>query len=287
MSYSEHYYTSTDGLNLYYREYGLAEEACPILCLSGLTRNSGDFHEFAERYCGMRKVYALDYRGRGKSDYDPNYSNYNPQVYLGDIYRFLEHKEIARALFVGTSLGGLLTMAMAGLAKHVIAGAILNDVGPEVNAAGGSRILEYVGKDICFPTLEAATEHHRQSYLGAYPDIDAATWRRIAANTYAFDETAGNYRLNYDLAIGKALAEQYGSGGAPIDLWPFFKALQDVPLLVIRGALSDVLSAEVFTRMQAEVPTMQAVVLDNRGHIPLLDEPPLLEKMDPFIAGIR
>ena len=286
MTFSEHYYTSSDGLKLYYREYGTAEDACPILCLSGLTRNSGDFHDFAERYSASRKVYALDYRGRGKSDYDQNYGNYNPQVYLGDIYTFLTQKGIDRALFVGTSLGGLLTMAMAGLAKQFIAGAILNDVGPEVDSSGGTRILDYVGKDIRFPTREAATAHHRESYIGAYPDLDEKGWEKVAMNTYAFDEAQKNYRLNYDLALGKALADQLG-GDQPVDLWPFFKALGDVPLLAIRGALSDVLSAEVFARMQVENPQMQAIVIENRGHIPLLDDPPLLAKMDDFIAGIR
>ncbi|MAL80119.1 MAG: alpha/beta hydrolase [Sneathiella sp.] len=286
MTFSEHFYTSPDGLNLYYREYGTEEEACPLVCLSGLTRNSGDFHDFALRYSKTRKVYALDYRGRGKSDYDASYSNYNPQVYLGDIYAFLTQKNISRALFVGTSLGGLLIMALAGLAKQFIAGAILNDVGPEVDQSGGNRILEYVGKDVRFPTPEACASQHRESYIGAYPDLDAAGWQKVAGNTYTFDETARNYRLNYDLALGKALAEQFGKG-EQVDLWPFFRALDDIPLLAIRGALSDVLSAEVFARMQQENPKMQAVLLENRGHVPLLDEPAALEKMDPFIAGIR
>lgn len=286
MTFSEHYYSSPDGLDLYYREYGTAEDACPLLCLPGLTRNSGDFHSFALRYSKTRKVYALDYRGRGKSAYDANYRNYNPQVYLGDIFAFLTEKGITQALFVGTSLGGLLTMAMAGLARSFIAGVILNDVGPEVDQSGGSRILEYVGKDVRFPTLEAATAHHKDSYLGAYPDLDATGWTDVTGNTYTRDEAAGNFRLNYDLNLGEALAEQF-SKGEQVDLWPFFRALDDVPLLAIRGALSDVLSAEVFARMQKENPKMEAVLLANRGHIPLLDEPAAREKMDHFIAGIR
>lgn len=286
MSFSENHYPSQDGLKLYYREYGSDESVCPIICLSGLTRSSLDFHDFAERYSKERKVYALDYRGRGKSDYDKDYKNYNPQVYLGDIFAFLTRKNIEKALFVGTSLGGLLTMAMAGLAKNFIAGAVLNDVGPEVDSAGSSRILDYVGKDARFATLEEAAAKQKEIYGGAYPDMPDADWIGQAKTTFVYDDAAKNYRLNYDLALGKALAEQINSG-EQVDLWPFFKALADVPTLAIRGALSDVLSAAVFERMKTENPNLQTLVLNNRGHVPLLNEPEALAVLDDFIARVR
>jgi len=286
MSFTENYYPSADGLNLYYREYGEAVEKCPLLCLSGLTRNSGDFHDFAMWYSKDRKVYALDYRGRGKSDYDENYSNYNPQTYIGDIFAFLTKLEIERALFVGTSLGGMLTMGFAGLAKQYIAAAILNDVGPELNASGGARILDYVGKDIRFPTLEAAADAQKSQYSSAYPDLLDADWIMQSQNTFTYDEGAQNYRFNYDMKLGKALAEQFEKS-EPVDLWPFFKALGDVPTLAIRGALSDVLSKEVFQKMAEENPAMQSIELANRGHVPQLDELDLLPELDNFIAGVR
>jgi len=286
MPFAEHFYPSTDGLNLYYREYGTDEDRTPLLCLSGLTRNSADFHDFAERYSGNRKVYALDYRGRGKSDYDANYDNYNPQIYAGDIYNFLTTKNISKALFVGTSLGGLLTMGMAGFAKHLIAGAILNDVGPEIDTSGGNRILDYVGKDIRYANINAASEGQKQQYLNAYPDLSNAEWIAQSKKTFVFDETAGNFRFNYDMKLGKALAKQF-ENAEPVDLWPFFAELKEIPTLAIRGARSDVLSQNVFEKMQTENPDMHAISLDNRGHVPLLDEPPLLEEMDKFIAGIQ
>lgn len=286
MSFTEKFYQSQDGLNLYYREYGSAEEACPLLCLSGLTRNSADFHSFAERYSRTRKVYALDYRGRGKSDRDPDYKNYNPQVYIGDIYTFLTTIGIERALFVGTSLGGLMTMAMAGFAKNFIAGAILNDVGPEVDKSGSSRILDYVGKDVRFTTLEEAAQKQREQYTIAYPDLTDEDWIGQANTTFTYDEAARNYRLNYDLNLGIALAEQLNSD-EPVDLWPFFRALGDIPTLAIRGALSDVLSDTVFMRMKAENPNMETLVLKNRGHVPLLNEPEVLPVLDRFIDRIR
>ncbi|MCF8468349.1 MAG: alpha/beta hydrolase [Sneathiella sp.] len=285
MTFSENYYQSADGLNLYYREYGSGSDKSPLLCLSGLTRNSADFHDFAERYSKSRKVYALDYRGRGKSDYDKDYKNYNPQTYFGDIFAFLTTKGITRALFVGTSLGGLLTIGIAGLARDFVAGAILNDVGPEVNTSGSSRIMNYVGKDVRFSTLEEAAAQQKEMYSGAYPDLPEDGWLNQAKTTFVYDEKAKNYRLNYDLNISKALAEQLNAK-EQVDLWPLFAALKDVPTLAIRGALSDVLSAEVFERMKAENPDMKTLVLENRGHVPLLNEPEALAKLDKFIAGI-
>ncbi len=286
MSFSENYYQSSDGLSLYYREYGSDKSSCPIICLSGLTRSSLDFHDFAERYSKTRKVYTLDYRGRGKSAYDTDYKNYNPQTYLGDIFVFLTTKGIEKALFVGTSLGGLLTIAMAGLAKNFIAGAILNDVGPEVDKSGSSRILDYVGKDVRFATLEEAAVEQEKIYGGAYPDNSDNDWLGQSETTFVYDETAKNYRFNYDLSLARALAEQLNSE-EQVDLWPFFKELGDLPVLAIRGALSDVLSAEVFARMKEEDPDMEALILNNRGHVPLLNEPEALTKLDEFIARVR
>lgn len=286
MPFTEHFYQSTDSLSLYYREYGTNENHLPLLCLSGLTRNSADFHDFAERYCVDRKVYALDYRGRGKSDYDSSYENYNPQIYAADIYSFLTQKGIPKAIFVGTSLGGLLTMGIAGFAKQFIAGAILNDVGPEIDTSGGNRILDYVGRDIRYPNIETASKAQRQQYLKAYPDLSETEWIALSKKTFVFDEAAANFRFNYDMNLGPALAKQF-ENSEPIDLWPFFAELKGIPTLAIRGASSDVLSQEVFEKMQAKKPDMLTVLLDNRGHVPLLDEPPLLKEMDHFIAGIQ
>lgn len=281
MSYSENYYTSSDGLELYYREYGGSNDSLPIICLSGLTRNSGDFHDLALRYSKTRKVYALDYRGRGNSQYDSNYKNYEPQTYLRDVYQFLVALEIEKAIFVGTSLGGLLSMGLAGIAPQFVAAILLNDIGPEVNQSGGERIAGYVGNDIRFASIEDAAAAQKSQFSGAYPDLDDDGWIKTARVAFVYDPDSDSYRPNYDLNLGKALQEQFAND-QPIDLWALFEGLKEIPTLAVRGALSDVLSKESFEKMQDMHPKMQALTLENRGHVPLLNEPAALKIMDPF-----
>lgn len=281
MSFSEKHYSSLDGLELYYREYGGSDDKLPIICLSGLTRNSGDFHTLAERYCKTRKVYALDYRGRGKSQYDSDYKNYEPQTYVRDVFQFLMALKIEKAIFVGTSLGGLLSMGLAGIAPQYVAAILLNDIGPEVSQSGGERIAGYVGKDVRFASIEDAAMAQKNQFSGAYPDLDDEGWIKTAHVAFVFDADSNSYRPNYDLNLGKALQEQ-NAGGQPIDLWALFEGLKEIPTLAIRGAMSDVLSKESFKKMQDMHPKMQALTLENRGHVPLLDEPAALKIMDPF-----
>ncbi len=281
MSYQEETYKSNDGLNLYYRHYKSTGEKTPVVCLSGLTRNSGDFHQLAETYATNRDFFALDYRGRGKSDYDPVYQNYNPQTYLQDVLTFLSHAGIKKAVFVGTSLGGLLTMGLAGLAPTFLAGAVLNDVGPEIAEEGGSRIAGYVGKDIRFDSIEQAAGAQKEQYLGAYPDLSDEEWISVTKVGFILDEAADNYRPNYDLKLGTALVEQVQNSEA-IDLWPFFAALKDLPTIAIRGELSDVLSEQVFQKMQQIHPKMATLRLNNRGHVPQLNEPPVIDLLNRF-----
>jgi len=285
MPYTENYYKSNDGLNLYYRKYDGDKARIPLICLSGLTRNSGDFSDFSDHFSGERVIYTLDYRGRGKSDYDPDFENYNPQTYLGDIMSFLQAEGIEKAVFVGTSLGGLLTMGLAGLVPQYVAGAVINDVGPEVDSSGGERIAGYVGKDVRFPSIEAATAAQKTQYQGAYPDLDDEGWRKTTEVGLTWDGKAENFRPNYDLGLGEALQAQI-SGDDPIDLWPFFDAMKSVPVLAIRGALSDVLSAEVFQKMQDVNPRMTSVILKNRGHTPLLNEPIALNHLTRFLKNV-
>lgn len=282
MIYAEHHYQSNDGLKLYYRTYGKDSDKLPIVCLTGLTRNSGDFEEFAERFSNTRKIYTLDYRGRGNSAYDPNYQNYNPQTYLADVMTFLAAADIKKAIFVGTSLGGLITMGLSGLAPQFVAGAILNDIGPEVASSGGERIAGYVGTDVRYNSLEEAAKAQQEQYQGAYPDIEEEYWLQTSKVAFKFDEDADNYRPNYDLAIGKALVEQVESGDQ-IDLWPFFESLKEKPVLAVRGALSDVLSTDVFEKMKAVIPSLIQVTLENRGHVPLLNEPKALTAITEFL----
>ncbi|WP_169568917.1 alpha/beta fold hydrolase [Sneathiella limimaris] len=282
MSYVEDYYQSEDGLNLCFRSYGHSSQRLPIICLSGLTRNSQDFDEFAETFSRDRQIFTLDYRGRGKSDYDPNYQNYNPQTYLQDIFRFLESQKIEKAVFLGTSLGGLLSIAIGGLAPKYVGGIILNDVGPEVASAGGSRIAGYVGKDVRFQSLEEIAAAQKEQYTSAYPDVEDSYWLETAKVSFTYDDKDKNFRPNYDLGLGKALVEQIEEGNS-IDLWPVFENLKNIPMLAIRGALSDVLSEETFQKMQDILPEMQHITLPNRGHVPLLNEPQSLQALTRFL----
>jgi len=283
--FQDGYFHSHDGLRLYYRDYGdRYADRTPLLCLTGLTRNSNDFHEFASRQSASRRVLCLDYRGRGRSDYDPVPAHYDPSVYLDDIQHVLAVAHIRRVVVLGTSLGGILTMALAAAAPTLLAGAILNDIGPDVKEDGRQRIAGYVGQAVHVPSWEAAAEHLRKSYIGAYPKLDAAGWQRIARGTFTEDKSQAGLTLAYDLNIAVTLREQ---AKRPLpDLWPLFRSLRPLPLLALRGALSDILTAETFVRMKREHAGMIAVTVPDVGHVPMLDEPAAETALDAFLADL-
>lgn len=282
--FRERRFRAQDGLQLYYRDYGDATAPrTAILCLSGLTRNSKDFHALATRLSAQRRVLCPDYRGRGRSQWDPDYRNYRPEVYLGDVIALLAATNVHRAVVIGTSLGGLLAMGLAAAQPASLAGVVLNDVGPEINPDGAARIADYVGNDVRYPDYETAAAALKAQFGHAYPDISHQAWLNSAARTFV-DDGEGGLRLDYDLALGKALAEQ---AGRPMpDLWPLFGALKHIPVLAIRGALSDVLSEATFERMAREKPDLVRVTLANRGHVPELDEPESVEALDAFLADL-
>ena len=283
--FSERYFHAQDDLRLYYRDYGDRHaERTPLLCLTGLTRNSNDFHEFASRHAATRRVICLDYRGRGRSAYDPDPMHYNPSVYLDDIQHLLAVTHIRRVIVLGTSLGGIMTMALAAAAPTLLVGAILNDIGPDVKEDGRQRIAGYVGQPVQLPTWEAATDYMRKGYAGAYPKLDAAGWQRIARGTFTADKTRDGVTLDYDLRIAAALREQ---ARRPLpDLWPMFRSLRPLPLLALRGALSDILTADTFIRMKREHAGMIAVTVPDVGHVPMLDEPAAETAIDAFLADL-
>lgn len=276
---------AADSIPLYYREYGTgADGRLPLVCLTGLTRNSKDFHRIASELAPDRRVLALDYRGRGRSGYDPNWRNYTPPTYVQDILTVLQHAGIRRAILLGTSLGGLLTMALAAGMPGLVGAAVLNDVGPTVSDEGRKRIAGYVGTDLRFATYEEAAAAIKRQFGYAYPGIAESHWLQSARDTFVRDATSGLLRLDHDLKIGDALREQV-SGPVP-DLWPLYAALKPIPTLAIRGALSDVLDQETFDRMLAEKPDLRRLLIPNRGHIPLPHEEPfrsvLHEFLEPF-----
>jgi pimeloyl-ACP methyl ester carboxylesterase len=284
--YSEHYFQAPDGLRLYYRAYGEpAGDALPAVCLSGLLRNSADFDDLARRLSPARLVLAADYRGRGKSERDPDYRNYRPDVYVQDVIALLQHAGIDRFVSIGTSLGGWLTMALAAALPQRLAGAVLNDIGPDIPREGSDRILGYVGRDERHKTIESAAQAQKDLFLAAFPDFEPSDWEKMARVYYAYDDATGEWRPNYDLAIARALQEQKESA-AEIDLWPFFEALKGKPVLAFRGEVSDVLTAETFERMGQVLPDMIRVTVPNRGHVPTLNEPVCVEAIDRFFARL-
>jgi pimeloyl-ACP methyl ester carboxylesterase len=280
MAFREGRFTSQDGLALYYRDYGdPLGEALPVVCLAGLTRNSIDFHGFAGRAAARRRVIAFDYRGRGKSQYDPEPARYTPETYLMDVSHLLTATGVEKAIFVGTSLGGILAMALGALRPTAIAGVVLNDIGPELDPKGLARIGGYVGKTTVPADWDMAVTQMKQLFAPAYPDLTEEEWLEQARQAYRTD---GDGRLinDYDLNISQALAKQ---ASTPFDGWALFGTLKDVPVLAIRGALSDLLSADCFDRMAEAKPDLIRVTVPNRGHVPMLTEPECVAALDDFL----
>jgi len=298
MNYTEHRYTSHDGLSLYYRQYGEGEEA--IICLPGLSRNSKDFHELAGRLSGRYRVVCPDLRGRGQSARDPKWRHYNPGTYAKDIWRLMDELEIERFIIVGTSLGGILAMIMAFQRSERLQAIVLNDVGPEVDPVGYARILAYAGKQGAVNTWEEAVAQCKETFELSLPDGSPEFWSSFARKGYR--ETAnGTPELDMDPNIGLAIRKSVGLvrfftrlrklgilrqiAGVPIDPWDSFNAIS-MPCLVMRGATSDILSEDIVDRMAAAKPDLVRATIPNRGHAPLLDESESLAAIDGFLTGL-
>ena len=281
IAYRERSFTSQDNLALYYREYGdPLSDKTPLLCLAGLTRNSKDFHEVALRYAPERRTLAIDYRGRGNSAYDPAWRNYRPEVYIRDILDLLAAANAHHVIAVGTSLGGLLAMGLAVAQPSALAAVVLNDVGPEIDSAGIERIKGYAGKVARMADWEAATGRLKELFGPVWPDLSEERWRELARRHFR-EGPEGAPEMDYDPNISRALE---GADGRAPKLWPLFRALEAVPTMVIRGALSDILSEATAGAMARAKPDLVRVAVPGRGHAPLLDEPECLAALDPFIA---
>lgn len=274
--------TTQGGLRLDVRRFRGGAKT-PALCIPGLTRNRRDFDDFAGWLAGTgRDVYALSLRGRGASDYDPNYLNYQPPTYRDDVLAAIDQLGLAKAIFIGTSLGGIVTMLTNEAAPGRLAAAILNDVGPELAPEGIARIAAYAGAERTeAASLEDAAAQIRALNKVAFPGRDDAFWRDFALKT--FRKTArGTWVLDYDPAIGKAFAE---TETLP-DLQPAFASLKDSPTLVIRGALSDILTAEIVEKMRAVHPRFDLCEVPGVGHAPTLMEPEVIAAVEAFLGAL-
>ena len=287
-AYSMGEWTSADGLTLRYRDYPgageLGADRPPVLCIPGLTRNCRDFEPVADALAGEWRVICVDLRGRGQSDYARNSASYQPLQYAADVLALLDHLALPRVVMVGTSLGGIVIMLLALTAPGRIAAALLNDVGPEIEAAGLARIREYVGQGRSFPTWMHAARGLKDQAGVAYPDFRLADWLRLAKRLMAVGP-GGRIAFDYDMKIAEPF--QAPAGAAPaFDMWPAFRALAGVPLLVVRGELSDILSAATLERMKREAPALDAVTVERTGHAPTLEEPAAQQAIARLLAKV-
>ena len=282
-SFRERRISMQDGLTVYCRDYGdpLGSRA-PVFCLPGLTRNCRDFETLASRLAATRRVVTPDLRGRGRSNHDPDWRNYRPETYVRDVIALLVALDLHPAVVIGTSLGGVLAMSLGAAAPTMLAGVVLNDVGPVIEVSGIARIAGYVGIQQRFPDWNAAISGIQAGPAAELGLSTAEAWDRFARQT--FREVADGVVLDYDMALGKALR---AAAGRPLpDLWALFGSLAHVPVLALRGQRSDVLSAETFSAMAERRASLAQAVVPGVGHAPTLDEPTALEAIDAFLAGL-
>ncbi|AKH42493.1 pimeloyl-ACP methyl ester carboxylesterase [Altererythrobacter atlanticus] len=273
-------YRSAGGdLELFARDY--PGDGPPLLLMHGLTRNSADFVPLAQHLAGRYRLIVPDQRGRGLSQNDPDPANYRPDIYARDMFALLDMLGVERAALIGTSMGGLMAMIMAATRPEAVSAVVLNDIGPVLDPAGLARIAGYVGPSEPFADWEEAAANCAAINRDAFPGFAEADWLAFAARTCR-QRADGRVEYAYDPAIAAGFAD---SGDTPQpDLWPLWEALAGKPVLLLRGALSDLLSPETAKEMErrhsgpftlAEVP--------RRGHAPLLDEEAAIQAIKPFL----
>ena len=287
-AYSEIRYNSDDGLRLYARDYAAASgfARLPVICIHGLTRNSSDFDEVAPWIAAQgRRVIAVDVRGRGHSGYDNTLTRYQPLVYAADVVKLMHDLGIARAVFIGTSMGGLITMTLALRHLDLIAAAVLNDVGPVLSPRGLSRIAGYAGRGEQIASWDDAAAYLRGINQVAFPDYGDKEWAQWARR--AFMETApGVLAMRYDANIGVAMRSGAVRSSPMMANFAFRRLARRRPALLIRGALSDLIEQEQLARMRAMAPRMAYAEIPRVGHAPMLTEPQAQTALREFLAQV-
>lgn len=282
-AFTDRFWTSRDRLKLHFRDYPGRADRPPVLCLPGLTRNARDFSHVAEGLAGEWRVICPDLRGRGDSAYAKDSATYNPLQYADDLTLLLEQEGIERFVSFGTSLGGLLTMIFAMTQPERLAGALLNDVGPEIDPAGLDRIRSYVGQGRSFPTWMHAARSLEEAQGAVFPHYQIADWLVMAKRCMVL---GGNGRVvfDYDMKVAEPFAQPGGEGG--VDLWPGVDGLKGRPVLLIRGGLSDILAPDTLVKMAARLDDCEAVTVPDVGHAPMLHEPEAAAAIDRLLARI-
>jgi pimeloyl-ACP methyl ester carboxylesterase len=275
--------TAADGLQLYARTYGTATDRPPVVCLPGLTRNHRDFASLADALAADRLVVTPDLRGRGRSAYDPSGATYRPDVYVDDVLAVLDGAGIERAVLLGTSLGGAVSMALAAAHPSRVAALILNDVGPKLEPEGSARIQSYAGK---LPPASTWDDVVVQLKLVNEPMVGSLgedAWLHMARQQWR-EVSPGEMRPDHDPAVAAGMGEV--DPYAVPDSWPVFDAIGPIPILVVRGEVSDLFAATTADEMQRRHPGTEVVTIAHRGHCPTLDEPESRAAITRFLAAI-
>ena len=283
--YEDRHWTSADGLSLHFRDYKGPDGygGPPVICLHGLTRNARDFGDLAQHIAATRRVIVPEMRGRGQSDYATDSSTYNPMQYVADVEKLLSDEGIESFIAIGTSMGGLMTMLLAAAKPGRIAAVVMNDIGPEINPAGVERIAGYVGQGRSYPTWVHAARSMCEVHSEAFPDYDLDKWLEMAKRTLVISQN-GRISYDYDMAIAEPFKQ--AEGAAPPNLWLAYEALSKVPMVLVRGELSDLLSADTVKQMGVRNPAMTSVTVPRVGHAPTLDEPEARAAIDALLAQV-
>lgn len=282
MTYRSHFISASDGLKLYVREYGDAlSSRTPILCLAGLTRNSQDFSVLAEALAARgHRVIAPDYRGRGRSDRDPDPARYDIPVELDDVFAVCAALGVDQAVIIGTSRGGLLAMAMGAAKPEFLRAIVLNDVGPILEIEGLRKIAAYVGKIKPPASWDDAIATVKALQGEAFPALNDEDWRALAEGSFV--ESEGRLISSYDPALMNGLAKLDLSKPLP-PLWVYFDAIAHVPVLALRGEFSWLLSQETFDAMATRHPNLTPVLVPGQGHAPLLRDALSIDAITRFL----
>ncbi len=279
-------WSSADGLSLYAKGYGPPSAPLTVLCVHGLTRNHKDFEPMIAALPGRYRFIAVDVRGRGRSAFDPEPKNYSPGIYAKDIGLLLDKLGIARVALIGTSMGGLISLILTRRMPTRIAGVVLNDVGPVVEKAGIARIAGYAGKVRPVTGWESAAEAVKTIQGSAFPDMPEERWMDFARRTYR-ELPTGEVVLDYDPNIARSLGKVKPGALTNFALWRLFGGLKKAPLLIVRGATSDILSEKTALEMVRRHPDAKLATVPRVGHAPILDEPVAVSAITEFLARLE